>query len=336
MKYREERREADRYKALYLEGIEKLLDSLSESSRKKRSKYAKDIMSNKEQYREDFARMLGWPLNEKRPKELPEVVEEKLSDEGEYSIYRLQFTVLQEITVSGLLFRYKEDVVRPFVLVQHGKLGTPELISGVYEKTDNYNDMLQRILVKGVNVFAPQLLLWSTEHDEPTYDRQLMDARLKRVGSSVTAVEIYSIMRILDYFAVQTWVGNMGMVGMSYGGFYTLFTAALDIRIKAALSCSYFCDSEHYVQSDWCWNHMDTLFGEAEIACLIHPRKLFLEMGRDDPLFDYRKSLSEYERLKGICGDKDCTWVDLILFDGKHEFYKEDCHIDQLVKCLRD
>jgi fermentation-respiration switch protein FrsA (DUF1100 family) len=56
------------------------------------------------------------------------------------------------------------------------------------------------------------------------------------VGSSVSAVEIYGIKRILDYFENKPFVSNLGMIGVSYGGFYTLFTAALDTRIKATVA----------------------------------------------------------------------------------------------------
>lgn len=41
-----------------------------------------------------------------------------------------------------------------------------------------------------------------------------------------------------------------GMVGLSYVGFYTLYIAALDTRIKAAVSCSFFNDRDRYPWSD--------------------------------------------------------------------------------------
>ena len=141
-------------------------------------------------------------------------------------------------------------------------------------------------------------------------------------------------MRCIDYFETQSWVRNIGMAGMSYGGFYTQFTAALDTRIKAAVSCSFFCDSRHYVQPDWCFDGIEEFFGEAEIACLVYPRKLYLEMGTEDPLFDYQKSLMEYERIRKICGDDYLQWVELTVFEGKHEFYREDTHIKKLLDCL--
>ena len=235
--------------------------------------------------------------------------------------------------LTGLLIKHKDQKRRPFVIAQHGGLGTPELISGVYGDTANYNDMVERILNAGANIFAPQLLLWSVENYGVEYDRQILDARLKKVGSSITAVEIYAIQRVIDYFEKQTWVGNIGMVGLSYGGFYTLFTAAVDTRIKAAISCSFFCKGNYRVKPDWSFWNIDKRLGEAEIACLVHPRKLFLEMGRADEVFDWRKSQEEYEKILEICTEES-DWIKFFVFDGKHEFYKEDTHIEQFMKHL--
>lgn len=107
--------------------------------------------------------------------------------------------------MTGLFFKVDGEEKKPLVIAQHGGQGTPELISGVYGKTDIYNDMLQRIRENGVHVFAPQLLLWSDDYNVE-FDRKAIDARLKRVGSSITAVEIYRIIRILDYFEAQKYV----------------------------------------------------------------------------------------------------------------------------------
>ena len=166
------------------------------------------------------------------------------------------------------------------------------------------------IFRRGINVFAPQLLLWSEKQYKPGYDRNTLDARLKNVGSSVTALEIYALMRGVDYFEQQEWVTNIGMVGLSYGGYYTQLTAALDTRIKAAISCSFFCDATHWVKPDWSFT------GIAEC-------------------FDYQKSTREYMRILEICGGNSGDWLEYTVFDGDHEFYKEDHHIKKLIECLR-
>ena len=57
-------------------------------------------------------------------------------------------------------------------------------------------------------------------------------------------------------------------------------------------------------------------------------------MGDKDPLFDYRDTISEYERLQKIFQNQDFSWAELKVFDGKHEFCKDDVYIKELVDCL--
>ena len=334
MKYREEKNISEQYKQKYLLGIEELIYKLENQAVKKRNDICRDIITDREKYIRVFSELLGWPLTEFPEEEHLNVIREVVSEEQSCIIERVQLTVIDGIVMTGLLFRYPEEKVRPFVIVQHGAAGTPEFISGMYGDTYNYNDIVDRIFRNGANVFAPQLLIWSNEEYKTKYDRAMLDARLKNVGSSITALEIYSIMRSLDYFEKQNWVGNIGMAGLSYGGFYTLFTAALDTRVKAAISCSFFCDAMHYVTPDWSWRGISKWLGEAEIACLVHPRKLFLEMGKSDELFDYRKRQMEYERVWQILKDNDKDWLEFTLFDGEHEFYKNDEHIEKMIAYL--
>ena len=143
-----------------------------------------------------------------------------------------------------------------------------------YGKTYNYNNLTERVLEYDVDMFVPQLLLWSVENYGTEYDRENIDARLKSVGSSVTAVEVYSLIRVMDYFEAKDNIKYFGMIGLSYGGFYTLYTAALDTRIKSAISCAFFNDRSVYSRSDWTWWNSCEKFGDAEVACLISPRRL--------------------------------------------------------------
>lgn len=336
MEFREATCVSEPYKRQYLEGIEALASGLEQKARTSREAVWRDMITDQEIYRRKFAELLGWPLTEEREYAPCEVNSQRLMNESDCIVERMQFGVSEGVVMTGLLFLHEEHTKRPFVMVQHGGLGTPEFIAGAYGSTGDYNGMLERIFERGANVFAPQLLLWSKKKYQPDFDREVLDARLKNVGSSITAIEIYFLMKILDYFEKQPWVGNIGMAGLSYGGFYTQFLSALDTRIKAAISCSYFCDATHRVQTDWSFRDMAQSFGEAEIACLVHPRKLFLEMGKEDELFDSRKSRAEYERLCRICGNDTEDWLEFTVYDGKHQFYKEDEHIEKFMDYLRE
>ena len=125
------------------------------------------------------------------------------------------------------------------------------------------------------------------------------------------------------------------MVGLSYGGFYTLFTAAVDTRIRSSISCSFFNTRDRIGWSDWTWQNSAEKFDDAEIACLIYPRKLWLGAGNADDLFDAEYAAESFAKLGKLCKNVGTDWVKLLIFDGTHEFYKEDAPILQLIEDLK-
>ena len=334
MKYTEIKDMTKSYKEDYVKGVDRIIEKLQNNAETIRAKYAENIFSEQEKYRNDLKEMLGWPLVNHCVDKLPGVEAQPLAEEEGYEIYRMQFEILDGLNMTGLFFKQSCEEKKPLVLVQHGGLGTPELISGIYGNTSNYNDMLQRVRKNDVHVFAPQLLLWSDEY-EVKFDRRAIDARLKRVGSSITAIEIFGLMRILDYFEQQKYVSSFGMVGLSYGGFYTLYTTAIDTRIKSAISCSFFNKRDVVGWPDWTWFTSAEKFDDAEIACLIYPRKLYIEVGDKDELFDYKYSVESFDKLKAMCKQVGSGWIDFKVFDGTHEFCLDDEPIQKLVNDIK-
>ena len=322
------------YKKQYVDGFLKVIENRQLDAQNIREQYAKDIFKNPQKYRQDLKKMLGWPLVDFDGTKMPLPNSTKLSDEDGYSIHRMEFEVLPGLIMTGLLFKLDCDSKNPLVIVQHGGLGTPELISGIYEDTANYNNMLQRVLKYGVNIFAPQLILWDEKYEVP-FDRKGIDAQLKSVGSSVTAIEVFGIMRILDYFETQNYVSTLGMVGISYGGFYTLYTAAIDTRIKGALSCAFFNNRDKHNWTDWLWNNSAYMFNDAEIASLVYPRKLTIEIADNDELFDVNEGIKSFEYLMQMSKPYGNDWVDLVVFPGVHEFCKDDEPIQKIIEYIK-
>ena len=144
----------------------------------------------------------------------------------------------------------------------------------------------------------------------------------------------YAIRKILDYFEQKPYVKNFGMVGLSYGGFYTLFAAAAETRIKAAVSCSFFNARDEFFVSDWTWQNAAAKFDDAEVACLVYPRNLCIEIGTRDELFDCKYGERSFEKLKSKCAKVGTDWVTFIEFDGTHEFCHDDAPLEKLAKIL--
>ncbi|MCD9025784.1 alpha/beta hydrolase family protein [Cohnella silvisoli] len=298
------------------------------------SAYENDI----ENYRRKFRAMLGWPLNvpsHSLPVPKAEVV--FVAEDGLGKIFRVEVEAGDQLTAYGLLFLPHGEGPHPLVISQHGGQGTPELCSGLYGQT-NYNDMTRRILSRGMAVFAPQLLLWNQEDYGPKYDRINMDKQLKQIGSSIAALEIYKIQKCLDYLLSRDDINaaKVGMIGLSYGGFYTLFATAVDTRIKAAYSSCFINDRFVYDWPDFTWFNSGNTFLDAEVCGLICPRVLHIEVGKNDDLFDYKHAIKEMDKVAALydqlnVGDR----LSREIFHGSHELDVNDKAIDWFCLAVR-
>lgn len=269
------------YRIQYLDGIRKVIADKKAYAKEERNRIGKDIQNNREEYRSRFRNILGWPLNVERQPVLNhrEIV---LEDNESHKISRIQLEIFEGLWFYGILMRHKTDEKLPLVISQHGGEGTPEIACSFFDSA-NYNDMSVRIFEQHVNVFAPQMLLWRKDTFGPDNCRNDIDNGLKQLGSSITALEIYCIQKCLDYFETEEYCNQcFGMAGLSYGGFYTLFSAAADTRIKAALASSQFNDRATYNWYDWVWFNSANQFFDAQVGALVCPRALRIEVGDKD------------------------------------------------------
>ena len=333
--YREESSAGNVYRSSYHDGLEALLKQLQKQADCERTSLHPEIMENPDAFRDRIRRHLGWPLTDSRRKGAT-VKKIYVASDSQADIYRLQLEIQPGIWMYGILFLQHTDVPCPLVIVQHGGFGTPELCSSFVD-SGNYNDMTRRILKKGVHVFCPQLFLWHSQlfGDRP-YDRRQFDDALKRVGSSITAIELDGLQQCLDYLQTlpQVLPERIGMVGLSYGGFYTLLFGALDIRIRAAMTACFFNDADaHREFSDCAWFGSRRVFQDAELAALICPRTLWISVANRDELFSCETAEKEMNRLREICGER---WKNLCIqvFEGVHEFPKDDAGVDFVVQAL--
>ena len=293
--------------------------------------------ANREEYRRDFTNMLGWPLTEYEAlKDTPMAVKKTYRyDIYNGRAYAMDFEVLPGLWAYALYIESNNEGDLPFVITQHGGCGNPEAGAETFEQ-NNYNGMVRRTATfgGGANVLCPMLLMWPDrfepaprDMEDEGYSRPRIDARLKQVGSSITAIEVFAIRRMLNYFISEGIAkeGHIGMLGLSYGGFYTTVTAAVDTRINAAYSSCQFSDRYRYGREDWIWGDNASRFLDAEVASLIAPRPFFADEGDRDDLFDVRAFYSECERTVPFfeaAGAKEN--FKYRSFDATHEFATDD------------
>ena len=336
--YSETLRKDTPQRAGMLDGLERFLtDSKKKAEQRRENFFSPEKYKNDQNVcREQFIDMLGFPLREKREKGSAQ--KEFVIRDGNVDIYRINFSFPNGLSLYGLYFQQIEDHQnKPFIFGLHGGAGTAELVSSIYWDSTNYNHLVRRMTDKGASVFAPQLFLWKTADFGNEYDRLEIDGKLRQLGGTVTALEIFLMQSALDYFLEEEHVNEnkVGVAGMSYGGMYALHFAAADTRIKSCYSCSWVCDVFKWVKDDWSYQNAQNTFAVAETAGLIAPRPLAVAMGINDPAYqkgtakESQKILTYYRVFEKAEGFK------YVEFEGTHEVDKGDEGLDFLLNALK-
>jgi dienelactone hydrolase len=149
------------------------------------------------------------------------------------------------------------------------------------------------------------------------------------LGETMVGWRAYDVMRTIDWIETRSTLDakRVGCMGISGGGTVTLFSTAMEPRIRAALVSGYlntFRASvmsishciDNYVPGILLWAEM------YDVAGLIAPRPLFSEGGDRDPIFPPAATRESYARVKKIyevfgAGDA----VQQEIFSGAHEFH---------------
>lgn len=278
--------------------------------------------------RKAFSDSIGYPPPGDAPKEAATF--DKMGEDTLGIYYRAVIPVLPGVHAEGIYIvpkGLKEKA--PLVISMHGGGGSPEV--ALFHGGANYRDMVRGGVKRGYVVFAPQHLF--SAEGFPKDIRNKIDERLRLVGTSLTAVESAKISRSLDVILKRSEVDptRVGMVGLSYGGYYALVTPALDTRIKVSVSsCYYGVQEGRYerdelsVPSDFKFKDRFTLFRDSDLAALICPRALEVQAGSKDD-FDHREPgkllapVSEAYYTKLGVPDR----FRYLIFAGGHEFHDE-------------
>jgi dienelactone hydrolase len=149
------------------------------------------------------------------------------------------------------------------------------------------------------------------------------------VGQTLIGWRVWDVIRTLDYVAARSDLdaARVGCMGISGGGTTTLFAAALDSRLRAAMVSGYlntFKDSigtlnhcmDNFVPGILNWAEMH------DVAGLVAPRPLFAESGEQDNIFPVEASRECFRQVRSIYevfGAADRVEQDV--FPGDHSFW---------------
>lgn len=224
----------------------------------------------------------------------------------EFMLERVAYTTMESVLVPVMVLIPKEGQGPwPAVLACHGHGNGQRDAAGLdeqgreLEEPGIHNRFAVQLVRKGMLVVVPEIMGFGVRRMEaelkanPNYSScGTLASQLLMYGRTLAGMRVFEAMRALDYMASRPDVDSsrMGVFGFSGGGLIAAFTAGLDERVQAAVLCGWtntFRGStlamHHCID-----NYMPGLLLDAEqpeLAGLMAPRALFVESGKQDPIF---------------------------------------------------
>jgi len=181
----------------------------------------------------------------------------------------------------------------------------------------------------GFVVLAPDLRGFGEREELSWDDKYWCDLNAvsgQMFGVSPLTQNLWDLRGCLDVLASLPEVDAtcIGAAGFSYGGTCTLFLAAVDDRVRAAVVSGYLASwaEAHKMPANMCGSQvLPGLFGRLEhgdLGALVSPRALFVESCREDYLFPWQTAAEEVEHLRRLGGV-----VEHHIHDGDHQWVGE-------------
>lgn len=192
-----------------------------------------------------FTHLTGYPAPGFYAKALAPRIE-KIGEDSIGIYHRVWIPVAPGLDTYGLyIVPKKVKLPAPLVISLHGGGGIPE--GALFHGGSNYHDQIRGAVEHGYVVWAPLFVMQPfADRDKgtpvPADIRKTLDAQLRARGTSLMGLEMTKITRALDRILERPEVNpaRVAMIGLSYGGYYTLYIAAVEPRIKVAIaSCSF-------------------------------------------------------------------------------------------------
>ncbi len=210
---------------------------------------------------------------------------------------------------------------RPAVLCAHGHDGLnvgKEAVAGVdgdqrvRETIAAYNyDYARQLALRGYITIVPNWRAFGERYDRSSVQGRdpcnLLQNSVSWLGYNLLTLDVFDAKAAIDYLEQRSDVDpeRIGMMGLSYGGRVTTFTAALEPRIRTAVvSGALNCFVERIKSRGSCGSQVVPgllLWGDIpEVLGLIAPRPLFIERGTKDGLLPVDYFEEGYRRLRRI------------------------------------
>ena len=258
-------------------------------------------------YRKKLGAFFGFPPPKAKDGKITKFI--KIGEDAHCTIYRVWVDVIEGISAYGLYMVPKNLKGKaPLLIAQHGGGGNPEAICDLDTRI-NYHSFGPEAVKRGYIVWAPALAMncgYCQDPEIPGANREIFDRKLQFAGTSMIGVEIQKIIestKTLIRERPEIDAERVGMTGLSWGGFYTMYVTALWPFIKVAVPSANMHDYEVEIKNaiaDDSDMPPDRLlfssFGNFQAIGLICPRPCMIQLGKTDSLFNLEEAKKESAR----------------------------------------
>ena len=172
-------------------------------------------------------------------------------------------------------------------------------------------DYAHQLALAGHVVLAPDLRCFGERADWNPPDHYGCDTNLVHAvmaGENPLAANLWDLARCLDVLAGHRLVdpARMGVAGLSYGGTCSLFLAAHDSRVAAAVVSGYVSSvtASHRIPWNMCGSQvLPAMIGHldhVDLLALVAPRPVLIESGTHDPLFPVEVARTTVHQAHGV------------------------------------
>jgi dienelactone hydrolase len=231
-----------------------------------------------------------------------------------------------------LLIPHDRSTPGPAVLAVHGHgPGKSQAVGLEFTETPG-SDYAHQLAQRGYVVLAPDLRCFGERADWNPPDHYGCDTNLVHAvmaGVAPLAQNLWDLARALDVLESHALVDatRIGVAGLSLGGTMSLFLAAWDERVSAAVVSGYFSSwaQSHRMPWNMCGSQvLPGMLGRIEhldLGALVAPRPLLIESGTSDDLFPVAVASAELQKLRKVyefLGSAER--VDHAEFEGGHRW----------------
>jgi len=220
----------------------------------------------------------------------------------------------------------------PAILACHGHGPGKALVVGLETTEAPHGDYARQLARRGYVVLAPDLRCFGERADWNPPNIYACDINLVHAtmaGLRPLTQNLFDLTRCLDVLEGHELVdpARLGMVGLSLGGTMTLFTAAWDERVAAAVVSGFFSSwaESHKVPWNMCGSQvLPGMLGRLEhvdLGALIAPRPLLVQSGTEDLIFPVaaaRESVAQLGAVYRHLGAEGQLAHDV--FEGDHQW----------------